>query len=686
MSEDYKIDINIANFKKERFPFSLNRYLSDRIRKKDVVTNIIVSLIIYLLIFSIFIVISNGALKLNPNDLTLFGFYLLSLTFGAVISRKFNFNENDSAERTFIKLYISILISLTLFTIFVYLYNIPHLNRAPLLVVFFSGLVLESYYFTLFGIKRKYKIAFVEHKSISVKYLLLDAVILTISLYIWLLNPLKSTGFGEKELVILSAVYISWIISAATTHKFVPLITSDNRWNAFELQIKFYIRIILFIIISLIFLNFDYYVTANFIKAVISYSIVSSIISMFLFADKIKNKSDEPTVVFLKAYEMKDPALTTNGNGGNGKHKNGRYAFKFPAGSIETVNQKFQFEYLKEYSGVFSVLDTMLELETFDTRKSIIIKSDQPYNPGSYKSSYYQLIVNLHILNDQIKLNDYILDVRNSLVDGGVFVGALLPHHYRYKRYLKKYSFWTAHTLYFFDFLWKRVFPKLPLTREIYFTFSKEKDRALSLAEGLGRLVYCGFKILDLAAVDDVVYFAALKNGSYKPVKKFFYSPIFKMKRVGKNGKIIYVYKFRTMYPYSEFIQDFVYKHNRLEVGGKFKDDFRVPAWGKLFRKLWIDELPMLINWVKRDLKFVGVRPISEQYLSLYSKEHQHRRMNFKPGLVPPFYADLPETIEEIELSEKRYFDAYEKNPIKTDIKYFFKAMNNILVKHKRSA
>ncbi len=316
----------------------------------------------------------------------------------------------------------------------------------------------------------------------------------------------------------------------------------------------------------------------------------------------------------------------------------------------------------------------MLDLKSFDTRKALIIKSDEPNDITSHQLIRINCLLICMYLMIKVQLNDYILNVRNTLVDGGVFVGALFPHHYRYRRYLKKYSFWTANSFYFFDFVWKRVFPKIPITREIYFTFSKEKDRAISLAEGLGRLVYCGFKILDLAAVDDVVYFAAAKNGLFKPVKKFFYSPVFKMKRMGKGGKTIYVYKLRTMYPYSEFIQDFVYEHNNLELGGKFKDDFRVPVWGRVFRKLWIDELPMLINWVKRDLKFVGVRPISEHYMSLYSKEHQERRMNFKPGLVPPFYADLPNTIEEIELSEKRYLDAYEKNPIKTDIKYFFKA------------
>jgi hypothetical protein len=46
----------------------------------------------------------------------------------------------------------------------------------------------------------------------------------------------------------------------------------------------------------------------------------------------------------------------------------------------------------------------------------------------------------------------------------------------------------------------------------------------------------------------------------------------------------------------------------------------------------------------------------------------------------------MPKTIEEIELSEKKYLDSYEINPYKTDFKYFMKAVNNILIKKKRSA
>jgi lipopolysaccharide/colanic/teichoic acid biosynthesis glycosyltransferase len=680
LSDELKIDISLLNRTKPKLRSALNDNLLHKMREKSFFTNVIISFIIYLFTFLIFYYIHKKTLFFNNENLKFLGFFLISFILGSIISRKFDFRINDSSEKTLIKLYLSLLITLTSLLLLLIPYEIQAINRELILVVLLSGLVIETYYFMVVGINRQSKVSVVEHKKLSIKYFVLDGLILTFFCYIWIIKPLFPGNFSEKEFLSIAVVYISWLISAATTHKFIPVVVSNNRLNAIELQIKFYVRIIALIIVSVIFLNLDYNVSLQFIKSLVGYSIVSSLVSMILFAEKIKNKTDEPTVVFLKAYEMDSPVSSKAKNG------NSKYSFNGAEITESFVKHKLGFEYLKDYGEVFSVLDNMLDLKSFDTRKTTIIESDEPKDVASHRSESQQLFVNLHILNDQVQLNDYILNVRETLVHGGVFVGALLPHHYRYQRYLKAYSFWTANLFYFFDFMWKRVFPKLPISREIYSNFAKEKDRAISLAEGLGRLVYCGFKIIDLAAVDDVVYFAAVKNGLFKPVKKFFYSPIFKMKRIGEGGKNIYVYKLRTMYPYSEFIQDFVYNHNSLEAGGKFKDDFRVPAWGRLFRKLWIDELPMLINWVKGDLKLIGVRPISSHYLSLYSKEHQNRRKKFKPGLIPPFYADLPKTIEEIELSEKRYLDAYEKNSIKTDVKYLLKALNNILIKHKRSA
>ncbi len=163
------------------------------------------------------------------------------------------------------------------------------------------------------------------------------------------------------------------------------------------------------------------------------------------------------------------------------------------------------------------------------------------------------------------------------------------------------------------------------------------------------------------------------------------YGPLIKLRRVGKGGKDIKVYKMRTMHPYAEYLQEYVYQKHSLQEGGKFKDDFRVSTLGKIMRRLWIDELPMFINFFRGELKIVGVRPLSKHYFNLYSKELQERRIKYKPGLVPPFYVDKPKTLDEIMASEIKYFDAYDKNPVLTDIKYFFAAFYNIIFKKYRS-
>lgn len=141
------------------------------------------------------------------------------------------------------------------------------------------------------------------------------------------------------------------------------------------------------------------------------------------------------------------------------------------------------------------------------------------------------------------------------------------------------------------------------------------------------------------------------------------------------------------MYSYSEYLQAYIYQLNSLQEGGKFKNDTRLNAAGKWMRKYWIDEIPMLVNLFRGDMKLVGVRPLSQHYYSLYSTELQRKRIRFKPGLLPPFYADLPNTLEEIEVSEMRYLKSCEQKGIfKTDFIYFFKICRSILFRKARSA
>ena len=96
---------------------------------------------------------------------------------------------------------------------------------------------------------------------------------------------------------------------------------------------------------------------------------------------------------------------------------------------------------------------------------------------------------------------------------------------------------------------------------------------------------------------------------------------IFKQPRPGLNGEIFHVYKFRTM------------ADTRNEKGELLPDEVRLTSFGKLLRKLSLDELPQLWNVLKGDMSFVGPRPLLVEYLPLYSKR-QAMRHNVRPGIT----------------------------------------------------
>jgi len=238
---------------------------------------------------------------------------------------------------------------------------------------------------------------------------------------------------------------------------------------------------------------------------------------------------------------------------------------------------------------------------------------------------------------------------------------------------------------YVINFVLKRVFPKLKVTKKIYFFITKGKNRPISRAETLGRLSYCGFKIVAEKEIEGDLYFIAQKVKTSSIDKSPSYGPLVKFNRVGYNGNGLTVYKFRTMHPYSEYLQEYIYETQNLQEGGKFNDDFRITTLGKFMRKTWLDELPMLVNWIRGELNLVGVRPLSYQYYSLYPFDLTQLRKQVIPGLIPPFYADLPKTFEDICESERQYIQSYLKNPIITKFKYFGKSVYNIAFKGARS-
>jgi len=314
-----------------------------------------------------------------------------------------------------------------------------------------------------------------------------------------------------------------------------------------------------------------------------------------------------------------------------------------------------------------------------------VVKVSDHFLVEKYANKSLDGFLNLHRVNDIQGINRFFRLANQKLKSGGGFVGCVETLEQRRERLFRKFPAVINVGYYASDFIFKRVFPKFKFTKKIYFFLTGGRNRALSKSEILGRLVYCGFQIEETEEIDGKLYFKVRKVSEPLAEAEPSTGLLLRIKRIGFHNQLITVYKFRTMHPYAQYIQAYVFEQNALQNGGKFADDFRITKWGRWMRKFWIDEIPMIYNILRGDLKLVGVRPLSEHYLSLYSNEHKVLRVKGKPGLIPPFYADMPNTLDEIMESESRYMKAYFQDPISTDINVCLKAVSNILLKKARS-
>lgn len=161
-------------------------------------------------------------------------------------------------------------------------------------------------------------------------------------------------------------------------------------------------------------------------------------------------------------------------------------------------------------------------------------------------------------------------------------------------------------------------------------------------------------------------------------------SIIFKQERVGKNKKIFYIYKFRTMTDYDVKASD-----RQVTV----INDQRITRIGRILRKYKIDELPQLYNVLKGDMSFVGPRPEVKKYVKFYEEEYDEI-LKIKPGitdLASIEYIDENTIISKYSDPEKIYIEEVlpkklmlnkryiEEMSIKNDILIILKTIKKII-------
>ncbi len=155
---------------------------------------------------------------------------------------------------------------------------------------------------------------------------------------------------------------------------------------------------------------------------------------------------------------------------------------------------------------------------------------------------------------------------------------------------------------------------------------------------------------------------------------------IFKQKRVGKNGRYFYMYKFRSMYKDAEARKKELMDKN--EMNGlmfKMTDDPRITKVGKFIRKTSLDEFPQFFNVLKGDMSLVGTRPPTVDEFKKYEGYHK-RRLSIKPGITGMWQVSGRSSIEDFEEVVKLDLEYIDNWCLALDFKILLKTVAVIFV------
>lgn len=188
--------------------------------------------------------------------------------------------------------------------------------------------------------------------------------------------------------------------------------------------------------------------------------------------------------------------------------------------------------------------------------------------------------------------------------------------------------------------------------------------RCMDIAGGLVGLL--------LTAVMFPFMAAAIKRKSPGPV-------LFKQERVGKNGRRIRIYKFRSMYMGAEDAKKALLENNEMQgLMFKMKEDPRIiPGVGEFIRKTSLDEFPQFWNVLKGDMSLVGTRPPTVEEYEQYDMHHLVR-MSIKPGLTGLWQVSGRNEItdfEEVVKLDTKYIKDWSLN---LDIKILIKTVSSM--------
>lgn len=192
-------------------------------------------------------------------------------------------------------------------------------------------------------------------------------------------------------------------------------------------------------------------------------------------------------------------------------------------------------------------------------------------------------------------------------------------------------------------------------------TIDRIVKRAMDIAGGIVGVILTS-PIMLITAI-------AIKLDSKGPI-------LFCQTRVGKNGRLFKIYKFRSMRIDAEEIKEKLLSQNEMQGGVMFKiqNDPRITRVGRVIRKLSIDELPQFFNVIGGSMSLVGTRPPTVDEVEKYER-NQWRRISIKPGITGMWQVNGRSNVRNFEDIVEMDVEYIDKWSIWLDIKIMFKTV-----------
>lgn len=187
-----------------------------------------------------------------------------------------------------------------------------------------------------------------------------------------------------------------------------------------------------------------------------------------------------------------------------------------------------------------------------------------------------------------------------------------------------------------------------------------------------------------IARADGEVFDCRLIPAKLAKGEKRFTSPIYISKRVGKNGRIFYMWKIRSMVPNAAAMKQQLIDAGLNEADPpafKMQDDPRITSVGRFLRKTSVDELLQLVNILAGSMSVIGPRPPLPHEVEQYDEAQKHR-LDVKGGLLCLW--QIQKNRNRLSFDEwcRLDFEYIEKQSVRLDLKILFKGAFMVLFDH----